>query len=40
MRTYDNIQNILTGHKDDYTTGCLLHYDYLKKYYKMIDLSQ
>ena len=35
--TFDNIQKIATGQGDDYTTGCLLDYDY----YKMIaiDLS-
>ena len=33
--TYDSI-------RDDYTTGCLLDYNYLKKYYNMtaIDLSK
>ena len=36
MRTYDNIQKMSTGQKDDYTTGCLLDYNYFKKYYKMI----
>ena len=35
--TYDNIRKISTGQGDDYTTGCLLDYDYFKKYYKMID---
>ena len=41
MRTCDNVRNTLTGHGDDYTTGCLLDYDYLKKYSKIIaiDLS-
>ena len=29
--TYDNIQKIATGRGDDYTTGCLLDYNYLKK---------
>ena len=40
--TYDNIQNIATDQGDDYTTGCVLDYDYFKKYYKMIaiDLSK
>ena len=40
--TYDNIRKIATGQGDDYTTGCLLDYIYLKKYYKMIaiDLSK
>ena len=30
------------GQRDDYTTGCLLDYNYFKKYYKMIaiDLSK
>ena len=36
MRTYDNIQEMSTGQKDDYTPGCLLDYNYFKKYYKMI----
>ena len=38
--TYDNIQKIATGQGDDYTTGCLLDYDYFKKYhYKMIAID-
>ena len=28
LRTYDNIQKILTVPGDDYTNGCLLHYPY------------
>ena len=42
LRTYDNIQQIETGSGDDYATGCLLDYNYFKKYYKMIaiDLSK
>ena len=37
-----NIRKITIGQADDYTTGCLLHYTYFKKYYKMIpiDLSK
>ena len=35
IKTYDNIQNITTGQGDDYTTGCLLDYNYLIKHYKM-----
>ena len=34
--TYDNIRKIATGQGDNYTTGCLLDYNYFKKYYKMI----
>ena len=41
LRIYDNIQKIAIGQGDDYT-GCLLHYNYFNKYYKMIatDLSK
>ena len=40
--TYDNIRKISTGQGDDYTTGCLLDYNYFKKHYKIIaiDLSK
>ena len=40
--TYENIRKIATGWGDDYTTGCVLDYIYLKNYYKMIavDLSK
>ena len=42
LRTYDNFSKIATGQGDDYTTGCLLDYPYLKNYYKMVatDLSK
>ena len=35
-------RKIATSQRDDSTTGCLLDYDYFKKYYKMIaiDLSK
>ena len=36
MRTYDNIQKITTGQRNNYTTvGCLLDYPYFKEHYKM-----
>ena len=40
--TYGNIRKICTGSGDDYTTGCLLDYPYLKDSYKMtaVDLSK
>ena len=40
--TYGNFRKFAIGQGDDYTTGCLLDYTYLKKYYKMIatDLSK
>ena len=42
MRTSDNIRKIKRGQRDDYTTGCLLDYNYFKKHYtKMtIDLNK
>ena len=36
LRTYDSIRKITIGEGDDYTTGCLLDYNYFEKYYKMI----
>ena len=40
--TYENIRKIATGKGDDYATGCLLDYPYIKDSYKMIsvDLSK
>ena len=42
IRTYDNIQIIMEGQEDYYTTDCLLDYPYFKEYYKIIaiDLSK
>ena len=37
--TYDNIKKISTGQGDDYTTGCLLDYNYFKNYYKVISID-
>ena len=39
VRTFDNIQKIATGQGDDYTTGCLLDYNYFNNYYKMIAIG-
>ena len=36
---YQNIGKFATGQGDDYTTGCLLDYIYLKNYYKMIAID-
>ena len=40
--THETIRKIATGPGDDYTTGCLLDYNYFKNYCKMIaiDLSK
>ena len=42
MRKNDNIWKTATGQRDEYTTGCLLDYNYFNDYYKMIaiDLSK
>ena len=42
LKTYCNIRKIVTGQRDDYTTGCLLDYTYFKNYFNMIvvDLSK
>ena len=37
--TYENIWKIAIGHRDDYTTGCLLDYNYFKNYFKMIEID-
>ena len=39
ITTYDNILKIATGQGDDYTTGCLLDYNYVNNYYKMIEID-
>ena len=39
MNIYNNIQKIATGQGDDYTTGCLLDYNYFKEYYNMIPID-
>ena len=42
LMTHDSVQKIAAGQGDDYTTGCLLAYNYFKNCYKVIaiDLSK
>ena len=42
IKQHDAIRNIATGHGDDYTTVCLLDYQYFKEHYNLItiDLSK
>ena len=42
IKKYDEIRKIETGKGDDYTTGCLLDYQYFKNHYQVIavDLSK
>ena len=35
LRTYDSTRKIPTDQGDDYTTGCLLDYNYFKDHFKM-----
>ena len=39
IKTYENIRKVSIDQGDDYTTGCLLDYTYLKRYYKMIAIG-
>ena len=39
IRKYDEIRKIATGKGDDYTTGCLLDYQYFKDNYQLIAVN-
>ena len=36
VKQYDEIRKTVTGQGDDYTTGCLLDYQYFKDHYNLI----
>ena len=42
IKWYEEIRKLTTGQGEDYTTGCLLDYDYIKNHYKLVtvDLSR
>ena len=42
MQKHENIRKIATSQRDEYITGCLLDYSYLKEIHKIIamDLSE
>ena len=42
IKRYKEIRKLTTGQGEDYTTGCLLDYDYIKNHYRLIavDLSR
>ena len=42
IKRYEEITKLTTGQDEDYTTSCLLDYNYIKKYYRLIavDLSR
>ena len=39
---YEEIRKLTRGQGEDYTTGCLLDYEYIKNHYRLIaaDLSR
>ena len=39
LKTYFNIRKIATEEVDNYTTGCLLDYNYFKKHYELIAIG-
>ena len=39
IKIYKNIRKIAAGQGDDYTTGCLLDYSYLKDHYQLIAIG-
>ena len=42
IKRYEEIRKFTTGQGEDYTTGCLLDYEYIKNHYRLIgiDLSR
>ena len=42
IKRYEGIGKLTTGQSEDYTTGCLLDYEHIKNYYRLIavDLSE
>ena len=39
IKQYDEIKKVSTGYGNDYTTGCLLDYEYFKDNYKLIAVD-
>ena len=39
IRKYDEIRKVARGQGDDYTTGCLLDYQYFKDHYQLIAVD-
>ena len=42
IKRFEEIRKLITGQVEDYTTGCLLDYEYIKNHYRLIavDLSR
>ena len=39
LKQYEEIKKLTTGKSEDYTTRCLLDYDYTKNHYKLIAVG-
>ena len=39
IKRYEGIRKLTTGKGEDYTTGCLLDYEYIKNHYRLINNS-
>ena len=36
INQYEEIRKLTTGQGEDYPTGCLLHYEYIKNHYRLL----
>ena len=39
IKRYEEIRKLTAGQCEDYTTGCLLDYDYIRKHYRLIAVN-
>ena len=39
IKRYEEIKKLLTGQGEDYPTGCLLRYEYIKNHYRLIAVD-
>ena len=39
IKRYEKIKTLTTGQGEDYTTGCLLDYEYVKNHYRSIAVD-
>ena len=39
IKRYEEVRKITTGQGEDYTTGCVLDYDYIKNHYRLIAVG-
>ena len=39
IKRYEEIRELTTGQGEDYTTGCLLDYDYIKSHYRVLAVD-